>query len=197
MVRVLKVLFRSSFCSQNCMPWPLVHKFWVHTSLFAGVAETLRAASSAVRMTIVEWVVSMVFSVTLTVVVRFANVRNPVPASSVTDSANLDLKQMPTTAISVSIIMFADPGLHRRGSAEKLFKHYLKKNLEDISPFCGATDTLVLDFWWNLLWVSKPEWAALFVLGRGIHDICSLRFTSGVTPADLLPASMTASRFPT
>ena len=24
--------------------------------------------------------------------------------------------------------------------------------------FCGATDTPVLDFWWHLLWVSKPEW---------------------------------------
>ena len=23
---------------------------------------------------------------------------------------------------------------------------------------CGATDTPVLDFWWCLLWVSKPEW---------------------------------------
>ena len=28
---------------------------------------------------------------------------------------------------------------------------------EDISPFCWATDTLVLDFLWHLLWVSKPE----------------------------------------
>ena len=35
---------------------------------------------------------------------------------------------------------------------------------------CGATDTPigdtdapVLDFWWRLLWVSKPEWAALCV----------------------------------
>ena len=30
-----------------------------------------------------------------------------------------------------------------------------------MSPFCGATDTTdspVLDFWWSLLWVSKPEW---------------------------------------
>ena len=24
---------------------------------------------------------------------------------------------------------------------------FKKKNLEDISPFCGATDTPVLDFW--------------------------------------------------
>ena len=23
---------------------------------------------------------------------------------------------------------------------------------------CGATDTPVSDFWWRLLWVSKPEW---------------------------------------
>ena len=34
--------------------------------------------------------------------------------------------------------------------------------------FCGATDTPVLDFWWHLLWVSKPEWEALFTLGGGI-----------------------------
>ena len=27
-----------------------------------------------------------------------------------------------------------------------------------ISPFCGATDTSLLDFWWCLLWVSKPGW---------------------------------------
>ena len=42
----------------------------------------------------------------------------------------------------------------------------------------------------SLVWVSKPEWAALFTHGRGVHDICSLRFTSGVTPGDLLMASM-------
>ena len=28
-----------------------------------------------------------------------------------------------------------------------------------MSPFCGATDTPVLDFRWHFLWVSKPEWA--------------------------------------
>ena len=27
-----------------------------------------------------------------------------------------------------------------------------------MSPFCRATDTPVSDFWWCLLWVSKPEW---------------------------------------
>ena len=35
-----------------------------------------------------------------------------------------------------------------------------------------ATHTSVLNFWWHL-WVSKPEWAALFTLGRGICDINS------------------------
>ena len=39
-----------------------------------------------------------------------------------------------------------------------------------MSPFCWATDTPVLDFWWHLLWVSKPEWGL-------IHP--------GATPADL------------
>ena len=59
--------------------------------------------------------------------------------------------------------------------------------------FYGATDTPVLDFGSCLFWVSKPEWEVFFTLGRGIHDVCSLRFTSGVTPADLLIASMTTS----
>ena len=48
---------------------------------------------------------------------------------------------------------------------EKLYSNYkascshnsfLKKFLEDISYFCGATDTPVLDFLWRLPWVSKP-----------------------------------------
>ena len=29
-----------------------------------------------------------------------------------------------------------------------LHETFLKNNLEDISPFCGATDTLIFDFWW-------------------------------------------------
>ena len=32
------------------------------------------------------------------------------------------------------------------------------KFLEDMSPFCGATDTPVSDFWSRLLLVSKAEW---------------------------------------
>ena len=30
--------------------------------------------------------------------------------------------------------------------------------LEDISPFCEATDAPVLNFCWRLPWVSKPGW---------------------------------------
>ena len=63
--------------------------------------------------------------------------------------------------------------------------------LEDTSPFCGATDSPVLDFWCRLLWDSKSEWAALFALDRGICE----HFPSGVTPADLLVASMAAEPF--
>ena len=56
--------------------------------------------------------------------------------------------------------------------------------------FWDTTDTTVLDFWWCILSVSKPKSAALFALGRGICVTHSLRFTSGVAPADLLAASM-------
>ena len=74
----------------------------------------------------------------------------------------------------------------------KIRDSFFKKILEDIRPFRGATDTPVLDFWWYLLWVSKPEWAVLFSLGRCVCDVHSLKFTSGVTHADLLVASMAA-----
>ena len=40
----------------------------------------------------------------------------------------------------------------------------------------------------------KSEWAALFTLHRGIHVTWFLRFSSGVTPADLLVASLTCVR---
>ena len=38
-----------------------------------------------------------------------------------------------------------------------LSKLFFKNFLEDMSPFCGATDTPISDFWRCLLWVSKPE----------------------------------------
>ena len=68
-------------------------------------------------------------------------------------------------------------------------------------------------FWWThvLLWghwypcfgllVTSPlgfkaEWAALFALIRAIHDVCTLKFTFGATPANLLMTSMGAGHFP-
>ena len=41
-----------------------------------------------------------------------------------------------------------------------IFSFFLKF-LEVTCPFCGATDTPVLDFWWCLPWVSKPGWNRL------------------------------------
>ena len=75
--------------------------------------------------------------------------------------------------------------LHQRNVSNPDCRNFFKC-LEDISPFCGDTDTPVLDFWGCFLWVSKPEWAALFALGGAVHVTCSLGFTSGVIPADLL-----------
>ena len=50
----------------------------------------------------------------------------------------------------------------------------MKKYLGDMGPFCGVTGTPVLDSWWRLRWVSKTEWAALFVLGVGVRVTHSL-----------------------
>ena len=43
-----------------------------------------------------------------------------------------------------------------KGESYLVVLFYFLKVLEDISPFRGATDTPVLDFWWRLSWVSKP-----------------------------------------
>ena len=140
----------------------------------------------------------MVFVVTLTVVVRFANVRIPVPATSATDSANLDLKLMPTTATSVSIVYttFADPGLHRRGSAEILFGHFVFK-------IFWRTQVLFMGPLIHLFWTSgdvsfgiQSQRGQPYSHLLEIFMIHSITFTSCVTPADLLVASMTADRSP-
>ena len=51
---------------------------------------------------------------------------------------------------------------------------FLKKFLEDMSPFCGATDTPILDLWWCLLWVSKPEWVLPY---SSLADTYMLHYT--------------------
>ena len=43
--------------------------------------------------------------------------------------------------------------------------------MEDTCPFCGATDTPVLDFWLRLPWGSKPGWTHL-------HAFLPVRYSS-------------------
>ena len=64
----------------------------------------------------------------------------------------------------------------------------------NLSPFHGATDTPVLDFWWHLPWVSKLGWIPCLCASL---PVCNgfLRFTSGVTPADCMEVSMAAKPF--
>ena len=51
---------------------------------------------------------------------------------------------------------------------------FFLKFLEDMSPFCGATDTPVSDVWWRLLWVSKPEWVLPY---SSLAEAYMLRYT--------------------
>ena len=48
---------------------------------------------------------------------------------------------------------------------------FLLKNLDVACPFYMVSDTPVLDFFWSILQVLKPEWAALLALGRGVRDV--------------------------
>ena len=94
-----------------------------------------------------------------------------------------------TPSYSSNVVCAVKQVSHSNGidSQDPYFFHCCERNLFFLkhfwSPFCGATDTPVLD-WWRLLWVSKPEWEALFAIGRGVRVTHSLRFTSGVTPTD-------------
>ena len=64
-----------------------------------------------------------------------------------------------------------------------IFKNYLK----DMSPFCGAIDSPVLDFWWRLPWDFNARCGSFTcILPRMLVCHGILRFTSGATPADLL-----------
>ena len=57
------------------------------------------------------------------------------------------------------------------------------------SPFCGVADTPVLDFWWRLPWVSKPERIPNLCASVPAHN-GFLRFTCGATPANLWRVSI-------
>ena len=60
---------------------------------------------------------------------------------------------------------------------------FLNKLLEDMSPFCGATDTPILDFWWRLLWVSKPEWVLPYSSLAEAYLLC-YTFNAELIPAE-------------
>ena len=90
-------------------------------------------------------------------------------------------------------------GYHSRNSCEFILNVKLKRNYRKCALLCfflkkivghmsifGATGTSASDFWWCLLWVSKPEWAALFVLDRGVHEIHLLFISSMRTLKKLL-----------
>ena len=59
---------------------------------------------------------------------------------------------------------------------------FLKKKMEDMSPFCGATDTPVLDFW--PVFQSQGRFSCLCAFSPVYNRF--LRFISGATPADPL-----------
>ena len=56
--------------------------------------------------------------------------------------------------------------------------------------FFGSAGTPVFDFWWRLLWVSKPEWVLHYSHCGGKCNVHFLRSTSGATHADLLVADL-------
>ena len=67
--------------------------------------------------------------------------------------------------------------------------------IKKVYPFSWGHWYPFLNFWWHILWVSKPLWTALFALGGDIQVTHSIRFNSGATPADILVARMAAKPF--
>ena len=63
------------------------------------------------------------------------------------------------------------------GTCKVSCKFFLKK-LKDMGPFCGATDTLVLDFWRRVPWVSKSGWIPLLYASSLAYN-GFLRFRAG------------------
>ena len=41
-----------------------------------------------------------------------------------------------------------------------------------MSPFCGTTDTPILDFWWHFLWASKPQWVLTYLSLAEVYVLC-------------------------
>ena len=55
--------------------------------------------------------------------------------------------------------------------------------------YFGATGTPALDFWWRLLWVSKPLWLLSYSQCGGKYNVRPLRSTSVLHIASLLMVS--------
>ena len=72
---------------------------------------------------------------------------------------------------------------------------FKKKNLGEYKSF--LVGPLIPLFWTSGDISSLFQRVSSLILGGGIHDTHSLRFTSGVTPADLLVASLEAELFST
>ena len=71
-------------------------------------------------------------------------------------------------------------------------KYFYKKKLEDISPFVGPQ----IPFLWTpgdiYSGFQSQSGQPLFAHVKGVHVTCSLRFTSGATPTDLLATNIAA-----
>ena len=65
-----------------------------------------------------------------------------------------------------------------------LLKIFFLKILKDMNPFCGATDTPILDFWWRLLLVSKPEWVLPYSSLAEAYVLC---YTFNLQPSNNVP----------
>ena len=62
---------------------------------------------------------------------------------------------------------------------ESFFLNFLVGHIH--MSYFGATGTPALDFWWCLLWVSKPKWVLSYLHCGGECNVHSLRSTSGAT----------------
>ena len=79
-------------------------------------------------------------------------------------------------------------------STSKLDERCFFSNFGGHKSFCEAPHTPVFDFWWYLLWVSKPEWTALFALGRGVHVTHSLNMIAKAFSSTFLQAGIGGTR---
>ena len=116
---------------------------------------------------------------------RLVNLANSVIDSNSKNSNDVDSFQLKLYCL---ICYKATTVFHIKASCLAVLVYYvffLKFLLEDISPYCGATDTPVLVFWWHLSWVSKPGW---------LHHRCATDFSDSPLVRQLLTSWQLAWR---